>query len=342
MIAEEESSDAILSEYRHLRITEDDDTVVPNPIVSIGGNAIITESNICGISGQPKEGKSSFVYYIISQAILPSFGILNNETWKEVEVARNIDNKAIIHIDTEQARHNHVNAYKNIIWKRSGLDKPPDYFHSYNLRGLEINECKKALRKLILACNEKYKGIHLLIIDGITDLLKSVNDEEESNKVIRYLEREARIYKCAIIVVIHTNPGSDKQRGHLGSQLQRKAESILLVKKEGDLSYVMPQFLRNASNNNVPIIQFAFDKTKGYHIDAGIREQRAVKQEKDDDLKDTARQIFTDKPISNKDAIGLIVEITGKNDRTAQTYLKRMIALKCVCKTDEGYILQTE
>lgn len=124
--------------------------------------------------------------------------------------------------------------------------------------------------------------------------------------------------------------------------MQRKAESILLVKKEGDLSYVVPQFLRNASNTDVPLIQFTFDKTKGYHINAGIREHRGVKQEKEDDLKDVARQIFTDKPISNKSAIDSIVNITGKKERTAQTYLSKMIHLKCVCKTDEGYILQTE
>lgn len=339
-ISVEKKSDTIFNKYEHLRITENSKIVVPSPIVSIGDNTIITESNLCVISGQPKEGKSSFVYYIISQAILPFFGIINNITWEEVTVARNVDNKAVIHIDTEQAIHNHVNAYKNIICKLSGLDKPPDYFHSYNLRGEEIKECKNVIGSLAFACNQKYNGIHLIVIDGIADLLKNVNDEEESNLLVHSLEKLARNYKCPIIVIIHTNPGSTKQRGHLGSQLQRKAESVLLVKKEGDKSYVEPQFLRNASNNNVPLVQFTFDKTKGYHTYAGIRELRDVKQEKEDDYKDIAEAIFSEKVLTNKEAINAIVNFTGKKDRTAQNYLTKMVELKYVCKTDKNYSLQ--
>ncbi|MES2593677.1 MAG: hypothetical protein V4608_17470 [Bacteroidota bacterium] len=341
-LKEEIDENAIINEYKHLRITEDSEMVMPIPIVSIGNSPIITESNICVISGQPKEGKSSFVYYILSQAILPEFGIFNNDIWEGIDIARNTNNKAIIHIDTEQAQHNHVNAYKNSIWKRSGMGTPPDYFQSYNLRGLSVSECKLVLKKLLLACNKKFNGIYLIVIDGVTDLLKSVNDEEESNAVVRVLENIARVFKCAIIVVIHTNPGSAKQRGHLGSQLQRKAESVVLVKKEENVSYVEPQFLRNASNTDVPIVQFTFDKEMGYHVSAGIKEKKSLTQDKEDNHKDTAGKVFTDKAISNKDAISSIVNITGKSQRTAQNYLSKMVELKFVCKTEEGYILKVE
>ena len=181
MIPSKEQFDgkAILNQYKHLRITEESELIIPTPFVSIGNCPIVTESNICVVSGQPKEGKSSFVYYILSQAILPQFGIFNNDAWEGINIIRNIDNKAIIHIDTEQAKHNHVNAYRKSIWKRSGLGTPPDYFQSYNLRGLSIEESKNVLQNILLACNQEFKGIHLIVIDGITDLIKSVNDEVE-------------------------------------------------------------------------------------------------------------------------------------------------------------------
>jgi hypothetical protein len=45
--------------------------------------------------------------------------------------------------------------------------------------------------------------------------------------------------------VLHTNPDSDKARGHIGSTLQRKAETVLYVHKVGECSVVEPQFCRN-------------------------------------------------------------------------------------------------
>jgi hypothetical protein len=45
--------------------------------------------------------------------------------------------------------------------------------------------------------------------------------------------------------VLHTNPNSDKARGHVGSALQRKAETVIFVHKVGECSVVEPQFCRN-------------------------------------------------------------------------------------------------
>ncbi len=56
-----------------------------------------------------------------------------------------------------------------------------------------------------------------------------------------------------ILCVLHTNPGSDKARGHLGSSLQRKAETVLFVHRVGETSVVEPQFCRNE-----PFERFAF------------------------------------------------------------------------------------
>ena len=54
--------------------------------------------------------------------------------------------------------------------------------------------------------------------------------------------------------MLHTNPGSDKARGHLGSSLQRKAETVIFVHRNGECSVVEPQFCRNE-----PFERFAFN-----------------------------------------------------------------------------------
>ena len=63
-------------------------------------------------------------------------------------------------------------------------------------------------------------------------------------------------YNCHILCVLHTNPGTDKARGHVGSSLQRKAESVLYVHKVENISIVEPQFCRNE-----PFERFAFQIT---------------------------------------------------------------------------------
>jgi hypothetical protein len=93
----------------------------------------------------------------------------------------------------------------------------------------------------------------IVVIDGIADLQRNTNDLEESDALVAELMALSTRAGTHIICVLHTNPGSDKARGHLGSSLQRKAESVLFVHRDGDCSIVEPQFCRNE-----PFERFAF------------------------------------------------------------------------------------
>ncbi len=91
---------------------------------------------------------------------------------------------------------------------------------------------------LILESMDRYYyehgGIHLVVIDGIADLLGGVNDEEPSVQLVEELFRIAAIYNTLIICVLHLAPSGMKLCGHLGSEVQRKAAGILLIEKELD------------------------------------------------------------------------------------------------------------
>jgi hypothetical protein len=93
----------------------------------------------------------------------------------------------------------------------------------------------------------------IVVIDGIADLQRNTNDLEESDALVAELMALSTQTNTHIVCVLHTNPGSDKARGHLGSSLQRKAESVLFVHRAGDSSIVEPQFCRNE-----PFERFAF------------------------------------------------------------------------------------
>jgi hypothetical protein len=63
----------------------------------------------------------------------------------------------------------------------------------------------------------EYGGIHLVVIDGIADLIDEVNDEEKSVALIDELFCLAGIYKTCIICALHLSLSSYKLRGHLNS-----------------------------------------------------------------------------------------------------------------------------
>ena len=59
-----------------------------------------------------------------------------------------------------------------------------------------------------------------------------------------------RRYNIHIVVVLHENPGSDKARGHIGTELMNKAETVIALqvdKYDENVSTVTAGFCRNKS-----------------------------------------------------------------------------------------------
>ena len=80
-------------------------------------------------------------------------------------------------------------------------------------------------------------------------------------------------HNCHIMCVLHTNPNSDKARGHIGSTLQRKVETMIYVRKVGERSVVEPQYCRNEE-----FAPFAFHITE-----EGMPEECDMPNERDEE-----------------------------------------------------------
>lgn len=326
----EEIKPTQLKKYDWLRITDTTPIRPPVPVITINGETISTEGNITTISGASKSGKSAFTSILIAGAISRD-GILIDGL-EAVHVQPNDKEKAVIHIDTEQARHKHQHNVKTIL-RRTGMDTCPDNLLSYNVRELDLNECAATTAGICEAAQHQFGGIHLMVIDGIADYITDVNDPIQSNAVVKFFEELAIKYSMPILVIVHTNPGSDKERGHLGSQCQRKSESVITVKTEGDISFIEPKFLRMAGKGSIPLIQFMYDKNKGYHVGCGIRTE-------DQDKKDSARvesimkisaAVFGgQKAYGYNEAIEAIIKESSKGVNAAKDMFKEMKAHKMI------------
>ena len=325
-----------LLEFDYLRITDTTDIPPPIPVVTINNEIICTECNMTTISGSSKSGKSAFTGIIMAGAISLTGNI---DGLEGLEVIPNVNKKAVIHFDTEQARHKHQSNLRSIL-KRAYYNSCPDYFLSYNIRALDISTYQETTLKICDTANTTFNGVHLIIIDGIADFISDVNETVPANAIVKFFEDIAIKFNCPLITIVHTNPGSDKERGHLGSQCQRKSESVLSIKNEGDISFMEPKLLRMAGKGNIPILQFAYSKEKGYHVGLGVKPSgdEAKHNQKLKDLQQISSKVFGgQRSFKYPDAYKEIIERTGFGTSKAKRILAELVEFEMCHQDTDGY-----
>lgn len=325
-----------LNDYDHLRITDKTDIQVPPPLVTINKQTIVTIEALSTISGQSKSGKSAITGVLIAGAISKDSDI---DGFPLIEVKPNLEGKAVIHIDTEQARHKQQSNLKSIL-KRAGVFECPANLLSYNIRQLDIEKYAEVTNHICECANREFGGIHSIWIDGGADYIADVNDAAQSNAIVKFFEDLAIKYHTAVIIIVHTNPGSDKERGHFGSTCQRKSESVLIIKKNGDISSLEAKFLRNAGNGDVPKIEFAYNKEKGYHTYVGIGKESldAKTNRRIEAIHQSHIEVFSgQRSYAYKDAIQAIMSKAGIAERTAKDYFTHMKSTNLIYQADDNY-----
>ena len=300
---------------------------VAQMVVSVNDVPLGTQGNILCITGGEGTGKSNYVTALIAGAI----GQYDNNKDKVmdtlgVSVCENNKRKAILFYDTEQSE---VQTYKNItnLLRRCGRETMPEYLKAYCLTGMSRKERLQAIIQSMDKFHYQFRGIHMVVIDGIADLIKGANDETESIAVVEELYRLAGIYNTCIVTILHFIPSGLKLRGHLGSELQRKAAAILSIEKDTDpsVSVVKALKVRDGSPLDVPIMQFAWDKDVRMHVYLGEKPKEEKEKRKEDELVAVARDIFGRQDfITYVDLAEQIQAILDVKERTAKSYIKFM------------------
>ena len=329
-----------LGRYEHLRITPNTTVPVPVPVIKIRDEIISTAGNITTVSGASKSGKSALMSLFLAGAISRTGAII--DPLQDLYVEPNFENKAVIHIDTEQSRYDHKKKQKTIL-ERACFKHCPRYFLSYNIRQLDLPAYVTFIQGVCLEANQHLGGIHLIALDGGADFIRNVNDPDQSSEIIKLFGDLALKYNVPVIIIVHTNPGSDKERGHFGSECQRKSESILRVCKNGEVSHIEPVFLRNAGNGSIPRVQFTYDKEKGYHVSCGYRSPDAADNGSQRDaqrlgmLKKLAQEAFEPPTaLQDKDCQSRLMAASGKQIATVKNYLAEMRAHEFIVKDEDG------
>jgi len=116
----------------------------------------------------------------------------------------------------------------------------PDNYLPIKLREFTPNERLQYVEWLFLESEYKNK-LGVVSIDGYVDLINDFNSQLESSELTQKLMKWSSISKAHITGVLHLNPNSDKARGHLGTILQQKCETVVIIADKGEHSLVTCQ-----------------------------------------------------------------------------------------------------
>ena len=309
---------------RSCEIDYDNPPDASKSVVAVNGVPLGTQDNLFCITGGEGTGKSNYIAAILAGTL--GTERLDAEQTLGLEVTPNPKGLAVLHYDTEQSEAQlHKNLGKTL--RRASLTSVPDFYHSLYLASLSRKDRLKLIRESMDLFHHKHGGIHLVVIDGIADLIRSANDETESIAIVDELYRLAGIYNTCIICVLHFVPNGIKLRGHIGSELQRKAAGILSIEKDENPEYSVVKALkvRDGSPLDVPMTLFGWDKALDMHVYRGEKSKEDKDKRKSNELHAVVRDAFRSATrLSYQQLCEILMRELDIKDRTAKKYIAYM------------------
>ena len=182
-------------------------------------STIATLGNFSLLIGKAKSRKTFFVGLIVASFIRDAI-VLNT-----IKGTAKRGKNEVILFDTEQGKF-HLHRTVTRICKMSNMFNPSK-FKAYGLRKFKAVDRVKMIEDKIYST----PNLGLVVIDGVRDLVTSINDEEQASNMTSLLLKWTEELNIHIIVVLHQNKNDNNARGHLGAELVNKAETTLSVTK---------------------------------------------------------------------------------------------------------------
>lgn len=309
----------------------------PKPVYQLAGKTICTGGNITNIQAGPKAGKTAAGGGMIGSTVKGRFVGGDNLGF----FAENPDGKALIHLDTEQSRFDADRVIRRALTRAEVHHDPPAWLWSYSLADMDIADRRRALPLLMEKAAETCGGVHSVIIDGVGDLLTTLNDEVIAFGLVGELHSLAIRYDCPIITVLHENPGSEKTRGHLGSQLERKAETNLRLSIDSE--GITTIYTEKARHGPIPKefgVCFEWSDEAGMHVSAGDAKQRKM-EAKIAAMREEADRVLGNEPdgLSYVSLLTLIREELDVSEGTAKNRRRDWLGGGVIRKNHKGFYL---
>lgn len=297
------------------------------PVLFINGVGIAKAGDLVVIQAQVKSGKSSMLGAMM--------GCLMGQSRTDCDflgvVGSNPKGLPVLHFDTEQNTEDYFDLISRSL-TRAKIDSPPSWLYSYWLTNLTA----KQRREYIFYESKRQKELHgalcAIFIDGVGDLSEDVNDATATNALVDDLYALAIECMGPLVAILHENPGDNqtgKTRGHLGSQLERKAASNLrLSKDEKGVIQLYSERLRRGHIAKGSGPHFLWNEEEQMHTScetSGEVKAQARDKEKVQKLFESAGDIMRESSgIRHTELVDKIMKREAVSDKTARRRIEDM------------------
>ena len=183
-----------------------------------------TMGNIMTIIGQAKVRKTFFILQLVVAALITGtlFG----------KIVAFLEGKTVLYVDTEQSTTHVMRALKRICAMMRITTHPPNL----KVIGLRTKTAEERV-KLIEWNIRNTPNLGMVVIDGARDLLYDILCPKEAAITATHLMKWTEIYNLHLVTVLHQNKGDNKARGHIGTELVNKSETVLEVSLDSCKEY---------------------------------------------------------------------------------------------------------
>ena len=207
-------------------------------VLKIQDTVIGTLGNFSASIGKAKSKKTFNVSALVAAA-------LSNGTVLQYQASFPDNKRKILYIDTEQGKNHCLKVLKRILRLANlPMDVDPE-----NLRVYALRKYSPEIRlQIIQHAIEQEPNLGLVIIDGIRDLMYDINSPSEATNTISNLMQWTDDKQIHIHTILHQNKNDEHARGHIGTELSNKAETIIQVevdKDDSNISTVTPVHIRD-------------------------------------------------------------------------------------------------
>ena len=217
------------------------DLFYPTPLGSYGDFSCIVGAS---------KSKKTFVKSLIVAGYLGG----NANLYSDIKGHLNAD-KFVLEFDTEQS-HFHTQRVTRRVIEMVGVND--SRYKTYSLRQYDPKTRFEFIDYMLFE-SEYRNNIGLVSIDGYVDLVTDFNSLEQSTQLTEKLLQWTSKTNCHITGILHKNFGTSKPVGHVGSSVLKKAETVMFIDRENDLTKVTCEYSRN-----IPFDDFYFEVGKDW------------------------------------------------------------------------------
>ena len=218
-------------------------------LISRNDTGIVGRGTINIIQGAYGSHKSRLAELL---AALMLTGNTDNAQFLEFERAA-LERFCVCYIDTERNQSEELPFAIQGMKLRAGfsLTDQPAEFRFTSIKAIDRPARFAAIEAFISHVRDS-TALHLFcLIDVVTDAVGDFNDAKESMKLYDFVGNLCDRHNATFLLIIHQNPGTEKARGHTGTEAANKASTALQI-----------GFEKDASGNDTDLIRLKYLKLR--------------------------------------------------------------------------------